>query len=87
MLLSYHMLLGTAKPSARRRQPPRPLHLEAKPCEAPWSNQGLAYQKVIQGIDMIQSDRQYPETVRRLLFLEESVQRLGKRQLAELGNL
>jgi hypothetical protein len=36
---------------------------------------------------MIQSDRQYPETVRRLLFLEESVQRLGKRQLAELGNL
>jgi hypothetical protein len=33
---------------------------------------------------MLQGDRQYPETVRCLLLVEEHPQRLGKRQLAEL---
>jgi hypothetical protein len=41
--------------------------------------------KAVQGIDMLYGDRQQPETVRRLLLLEDNVQRLGKRQLAELG--
>ena len=43
--------------------------------------------KAVKGIDMLYGDRQQPETVRRLLLLEDNVQRLGKRQLAELGNL
>ena len=41
--------------------------------------------KAVQGIDMLEGDRQYPETVRCLFLLEEHSQRLGKRQLAELG--
>ena len=40
--------------------------------------------KAVQGIDMLQGDRQYPETVRRLLLLEENAQGLGKCQPAEL---
>ena len=34
---------------------------------------------------MLHSDRKAPETVRHLLLLEYNTQRLGKRQLAELG--
>jgi len=41
--------------------------------------------KAVQGIDMLYGDRQQPETVRRLLLLKDNVQRLGKRQLADLG--
>src|SRR6266446_6562341 len=51
------------------------------------SNLGLpvVQGKAVQGIDMLYGDRQQPETVRRLFLLEDNVQRLGKRQLAELG--
>ena len=40
--------------------------------------------KAVQGIDMLEGDRQDPETVHRLLLLEQDAQRLGKGQLAEL---
>ena len=40
--------------------------------------------KVVEGIDMLEGDRQDPETIHRLLLLEKNTQRLGKGQLAEL---
>ena len=40
--------------------------------------------KVVEGIDMLQGDRQDPEPVHRLLLLEEDAQWLGKGQLTEL---
>src|SRR5262249_23582672 len=40
--------------------------------------------KAVQGIDMLEGDRQDPETVHRLLLLEQDAQRLRKGQLAEL---
>jgi hypothetical protein len=40
--------------------------------------------KAVQGIDMLEGDRQDPETVHYLLLLEQDAQWLGKCQLAEL---
>src|SRR5262245_11902525 len=40
--------------------------------------------KAVQGIDMLEGDRQDPETVHHLLLLEQDAQWLGKCQLAEL---
>ena len=40
--------------------------------------------KAVEGIDMLEGYRQDPETVHRLLLLEQDAQRLGKCQLAEL---
>ena len=40
--------------------------------------------KSVEGIDMLEGDRQDSETVHRLFLLEQDAQRLGKCQLAEL---
>jgi len=53
--------------------------------EEPVEGLPVVQRKAIQSIDMLYGDRQEPEPVRRLLLLEDNVQRLGQRQLAELS--